>query len=381
MPNSTSRPIDPAIAAAALRQAVSIVDLAAIGSNFRTLAAASAPAECAAIVKGDGYGLGMLPVARAAWQAGARLFFVARVEDGVELRQEFPEARIAVLDGLANHKPNDFVRGRLIPVIGSAGDLQSWLAVKAPSPFMLHVDTAMNRLGLKPQELAGLASLLRGSPHPVAAYLTHFASADDGDRVLCRLQVERFRAALASLRSAPLSIANSSGLYLDPAWRADITRPGKALYGINPAQPGEPTPVQQALTVLAPILQIKDIAPGDTVGYSATFRATRPMRIATLGIGYANGYLRSLSNTGVVAFEGTRAPLVGRVSMDLVTVDVTDVPSAALSGGYAEALGPTIGLTELSALAGSNEYELQIALGRGCQRIYINEGAHDAAPV
>ncbi len=237
---------------------------------------------------------------------------------------------------------------------------------------MLHIDTAMNRLGLKAAELASIAPLLREAACAPAAYLTHFASADDGDRALCQLQVERLQAALQGLPPAPLSIANSSGLYLDPAWRGDITRPGKALYGINPAQPGEPVPVQQALTVLAPVLQLSEVAPGDTIGYSATFRAERQMRIATLGIGYANGYLRSLSNTGVVAFSGHRAPLVGRVSMDLVTVDISAVPSAALAVGFAEMTGPTIGLTELSTLAGSNEYELQISLGQGCQRIYTN---------
>jgi len=374
MPSPAPLRIDPTIAAKARRGPVSIIDLGAIRANYVALAAASGTAECAAIVKGDGYGLGMLEVARTAWAAGARLFFVARPDDGAQLRTALPEARIAVLDGLAGHTPETFEQSRLMPVLGTTAELTAWLGGPRVG-YMIHIDTAMNRLGFKPADVVALAALLGEAARTPEAYLTHFASADDGDLELCQRQVERFQAALKGLPAAPISIANSAGLYLGARWPGQITRPGKALYGINPAPPGQPVPVLQALTVLAPVLQIGDVAPGDTVGYSATFRAERAMRIATLGIGYANGYLRSLSNTGVVAFAGVRAPLVGRVSMDLVTVDVSAVPAAALSEGFAEMTGPSIGLTELCTLAGSNEYELQIALGRGCRRIYINAGA------
>jgi alanine racemase len=353
------------------QQAHAVVDLKVIANNYRILAAASGKAICAAVVKGDGYGLGMLPIARTCWEAGARLFFVARFDDGCIVRAELPQARIAVLDGLANWSPEKYGAERLEPVIGTPDDVRIWFAGSAPGPCMIQVDTGMNRLGLKPRELEGVAELIREHPKSVAAYLTHFASADDVDLAFCRAQVASFKAAIANLPKAPLTVVNSSGLFLAvPDWRQAITRPGKALYGINPMPPGEPSPVEQALTVTAPILQVSEIARGDSVGYSATFRATRPMRIATLGIGYANGYLRSLSNRGVVAFDAKRANLVGRVSMDLTTVDVTALPEAALAAGYAEMLGSTIGLTELAGLAGTNEYELQIALGRGCKRQY-----------
>jgi alanine racemase len=351
---------------------VATVDLAKVRGNYAILTRVSGQALCSAIVKGDGYGLGMLAVAEAAWQAGARLFFVARFDDGVALRAAFPGARIAVLDGLGTRRPGAFAKERLIPVLSTITDCRSWVTLPTPAPYMLHVDTAMNRLGLKPHELAGAVSILRDSKSPIAAYLTHLASADDSDIDLCRLQVARFEAALQGLPPAPRSIANSSGLFLDRAWQADITRPGKSLYGINPAQAGKPNPVDQVLSVHAPILQLGEIAAGDSVGYSATYRARQARRIATLGIGYANGYLRALSNKGMVAFAGMRAAVIGRVSMDLVTVDVTDLPHAALGPAVAEILGPTIGLTELATLAGTNEYELQIALGRGCRRIYIN---------
>ena len=356
---------------AARREALAVVDLDVVAANFKTLATASGPAECAAIVKGDGYGLGMLPEARACWQAGARRYFVARFEDGRRLRAEFPDAKIGVLDGLSGWPPSDFASADLVPVLGTPDDLRKWFSEKSPGQFMLQIDTGMNRLGLKPRELAGVAELLRAHPKAIACYLTHFASADDVDLGFCRQQVAGFEAAIAPLPPVPRSIVNSSGLFLGvPEWRADLTRPGKALAGINPLPPGEPNPVGQVMTVTAPIVQVSDVARGDSIGYSATFRASRPMRIATLGIGYSNGYLRSLSNRGVVVFNGKRANVVGRVSMDLVTVDVTGVAEADLAAGCAEMLGPTIGLTELAALAGTNEYEMQISLGRGCKRVY-----------
>ena len=365
-----------ALAQSARRAALAAIDLDVVAANYRTLAQASAPGECAAIVKGDGYGLGMLPVARACWQAGARLYFVARFEDGMLLRAQVPDARIGVLDGLSGWPPVQFANNALVPVLGTPDDLRSWCAQKAPGPFMLQIDTGMNRLGVKPRDLAELTDLLRAHAKAIAAYLTHFASADDIDLDFCRHQAWRFEAALAGLPPAPRSIVNSSGLYLGvPEWRAAFTRPGKALAGINPLPAGEPSPVAFAMTVTAPILQVSEVARGDSIGYSATFRASRPMRIATLGIGYANGYLRALSNKGIVAFSGRRASIVGRVSMDLTTVDVTGIPDADLAAGYAEMLGPTIGLTELANLAGSNEYELQISLGRGCRRVYSGDGA------
>ena len=360
----------------ARRETLAVVDLGVVAANYATLVGASGPAACAAIVKGDGYGLGMLPVARTCWRAGGRLFFVARFEDGQRLRSELPDARIAVLDGLSGWPPAALSEHRLEPVLGTPEDARRWLAIGTPGPCMIHIDTGMNRLGIKPRELGAIAEAIRAQPRAVTTYITHFASADDVDLRLCRAQVAEFEAAIAGLPPAPRSIVNSSGLYLGvPEWRQAFTRPGKALAGINPLPPGEPNPVAQAMTVTAPIVQVSDLARGESIGYSATFRATKPMRIATLGIGYANGYLRSLSNRGVVAFNGRRAQIVGRVSMDLTTVDVTGQAEADLSAGHGEMLGQTIGLTELATLARTNEYEMQISLGRGCKRVHVDPDA------
>lgn len=381
MPSAATDP-PPEALSAARSGAVSVVDLDAIAANYRLLARRSGTAECAAIVKGDGYGLGMVPVAKAAWAAGARLFFVARLDDGVALRAALSEARIGVLDGLVDGLEAEYERHRLLPVLTTLPSAAAWFRAGPALPAFVHIDTGMNRQGIRASEAAGLrkvlasrsgdgsAGSLPASTPLVAAYLTHFVAADDRDEALCAHQLALLERAVAGLPPAPLSLANSSGLYLDAPYARAITRAGKSLYGINPLLSGAPNPTRQALSVYAPILQMQRIEAGDTVGYAATYRADRQRRIATLGIGYANGYQRAFSGRGVVAFRGCRAPVVGRVSMDLTTVDVGDVPEQALDTGLAEITGPTIGLTELAAIVGSNEHEMQIALGRGCRRVY-----------
>lgn len=373
--NGTQRAKWPEPTAAELRRGpVAVVRLDLIRSNYAILAEKSGNAECAAIVKGDGYGLGMVQSARVCQEAGAKTFFVARFDDGVELRNALADVRIAVLDGLGGVAPSEFEQHGLTPVIGSVADLETWCTQGSrTSMAYIHFDTAMNRLGIRVEAAEQVRVMLdEAAGRRVAGYLTHFSSADDVDLELCRQQVAKFRRAIARLPRAPISVVNSSGLYLDPRWRGDLTRPGKALAGINPLPPGSANPVHQVMTVTAPILQVATIRRGEAVGYSEAFRATRPMRVATVGIGYANGYPRALSGRGIAVFGGQRAPLIGRVSMDLITIDVTGVPEAALAGGVVELLGPSLSLTEYATLAETNEYEAQIALGRGCRRCHVD---------
>ena len=358
----------------ARRRTAAIVDLAALRANYRQLAELSGAAHGAPVVKGGGYGLGMVAVSKATAAEGARMFLVARREDGEDLRAALPDPEILILDGLGGHDPGDFEVHSLTPVLGDLADIKRWFAKPRRVPAFVHFDTGMSRLGLRPEEAGIAAVILKAAPAgSIAGYLTHFLKADDADLSRCSGQVTAFRRAIAGLPKARTSIVNSAGLFLDEKrdWRESFTRLGKALYGIHTGPRDKPNPVKPVLSVYAPILQVRDVAAGETVGYGATFTAQVPMRVATLGIGYTNGYLRSLSNKGVVAFGGVRAPLVGRVSMDLLTVDVTLVPELALASGVAEILGPNIGLTELSALAGSNEHEMQITLGSGCHRVYV----------
>lgn len=366
----TIRPSE--IAARARRGPVAVVDLDALARNHAQILQRCGPAECAPVVKGDGYGLGMLTVARKMASLGAKLLFVARLEDGIALRRELPDISIAVLDGPPLEHLEEVEQQRLIPVLGELAAVRAWLSKPRRTRMMVHLDSGMNRLGLPLGEAATLASLLAGAPaRSTAAYLTHLIGADDHDLELCRRQVERFRVATVGLPPAPLSIVNSAGLHLDGLPRGDIVRAGKALYGISPLAPGAANPMASVLAVCAPILQLREVEAGETVGYAGTWRATARRRLATLGIGYANGYLRSLSNRGVVAFGGFRAPVVGRVSMDSIVVDVTDVPEPALETGISEILGPMISIAELAELAGSNEHEMLITLGCGCARLQL----------
>jgi alanine racemase len=358
---------------------VAIVDLGALSANWLTVSARAAPASVAAVVKGDGYGLGMVPAAARLWSAGARTFFVAHMRDAELLRRALPVAAIGVLDGLTGYGPGDFnaVGAHPVhPVLNTLEEVRIWLTDRPAQPAFIHIDTGMNRLGISGPEAVALAPLLAGiGSAGILAYMTHFISSDDRDDDLCRAQVAAFDAVLAHLPPAPRSIANSSGLFLEAAYAGDLARTGKALLGLDPVGAASSNPIRPVLSVYAPILQLRDVKAGDTVGYGATFTAQAPMRIATIGIGYANGYLRSLSNQGIAAIGGMRVPVVGRVSMDLVTLDITGLSAAQLADGVAEMLGPHIALAELAALAGSNDYELQIALGRGSPRHYVGSEA------
>lgn len=351
---------------------VMVVDPCAIQNNFRHLDAL-ASGTCAAVVKGDGYGHGMLEAARALVAAGAELFFTARLQDAISLRDDLGAGpRIAVLDGIARENLAEAARHDVIPVVNSLDQLQA----VAASPYehqrrfrvFLHLDTAMNRLGLGVHDDARARAMLDAVS--VEGYMTHFASADDNDIGLCRRQVRALRQRTRTWPPAPLSIANSCGVFLGSGYHGEIVRPGKSLFGINPLA-DDPNPLKEAAIVLAPVIQVRTLKKGDPVGYANAWFAPDCRRIAILAIGYANGFMRNNSNRGEVAFNGRRVPVVGRVSMDLVAVDVTGLAEGSVSpGSAAEILGPTISYRRAARAIGTNEHEVLIALGRGCPRFY-----------
>ena len=367
-------------------EAVLRIDLGAIVANFRQLAAA-APGRVAGVVKADGYGLGVAPVARALLAAGCRDFFVAHLAEGMAVRAALgPGPMVAVLNGFppgADDEAGLVDRAGLVPVLNGLGDVAVWVAAARVAgralPAILHVDTGMARLGLDAAELDRLAAapgLLAGLDLRYA--MTHLACADEPAHPLNAVQAARFATARARLPAMPCSFANSSGLFLGPEFGSDLGRPGCALYGINPT-PGRPNPMRQTVTLDAPILQVREIAAGETVGYGAGWTASRPSRIATVAAGYADGYLRSLSGRAVGIIAGRPVPLVGRVSMDLITFDVTDVPEIVpgdairLIGPDQTGLGQTgLGQTpdDVAARAGTIGYEILTALGRRYRREY-----------
>jgi alanine racemase len=347
-------------------QGVLRVDLGAIAANWRDLVARHG-APCAGVVKADAYGLGAAPVARALREAGCRAFFVAHLSEGMALRAALgPGPDIAVLNGF---RPGADEDAALTPVLNHLGDVAAWRGRGRAA--LLHLDTGMNRLGLDAGEAATLAadpSLRDGIG--LRFVMTHLACADEPEHALNARQRARF--AEAAARVAPgvaRSFANSSGLFLGTGFRSDLARPGCALYGINPT-PGAPNPMRQAVTLEAEVLQVREVAAGDTVGYGAGWRAAEPRRIATVAAGYADGYLRALSGRSGGWLHGSFVPLAGRVSMDLTTFDVTDLPQTSPGDRILLIGGAGNTPDDVAARCGTIGYEVLTSLGRRYRRAY-----------
>jgi alanine racemase len=370
-------PIAPAGAPGRLR-----IDLTALADNWRDLARRAAPGRCAAVVKANAYGIGLSEAAPALWGAGARVFFVAHLNEGIAARRALPaEARIYVLNGLeSGANPADYAEHALAPVIGGEEELQRWSAFAArrnwTNPCALHLDTGMNRLGF--ESLARLQAAMETHGPSIGADLlmSHFVSSEIPGDPINQAQIERFEAVRAAFPGFPASLANSSGMFLDPPPIYDLARPGYALYGGNPT-PGAPNPMRPVVTLTAAIQQIRSIEAGMTCGYNAQWTAKRPTRLATLIIGYADGLPRGAGATDArpgadVAIAGRRAPLVGRVSMDLAIVDVTDLPEDRVGvGDPVELFGGSIDLDDFASRSGTIGYHLLTSLGPRYQRDYV----------
>ena len=361
---------------AARAGAVLTVDLGAVRDNYRRLRAALPTARSAAVVKADAYGLGMARVAPVLAAAGARQFFVAHLGEAIELRGVLGDGpEIFVLNGLMAGAEADYPAHGLVPVLNSLAELDSWRGLAERTqrrlPAALHLDTGMNRLGLPAAELARLADEpARLDGIELAFVMSHLACADQPGDPLNARQLTAFRAARARLPAAPASLANSSGIFLGPDYHFDLARPGVALYGVNPT-PERPNPMRQVVRLQGKILQLRDIDAPQSVGYGATHRAAGPARIATVAVGYADGYLRTLSNRGSAFIGGKKVAVAGRVSMDLITLDVTSVPRAAAHpGALVDLLGPDHDLDALARQAGTVGYELLTALGQRYHRLY-----------
>ena len=354
------------------------VRLGAVAANFKTAQRLAGPAVVGAVVKADAYGTGMVPVARSLLGAGCDTFFAARLEEGIALRPLAPKARIFVLDGAQPDMVSALIVHNLTPVLNSIADIAAWSAAARETGTKLdaaiHIDTGMNRLGLPAAELAILAGehVKRLERLRVVLWMSHLACSDDPEARMNRDQLNRFRTVLAMLPPAPASLSSSGGIMLGKEYAFDMVRPGLGLYGGNP-QPAKANPFATAVRVTSRILQLRRAEKGETVGYGATFKTKRRSLLATAGLGYADGLLRALSNSGAVAINGVRAPIVGRVSMDLVTFDVTDVPGTLAAGNEVELVGDTITLEKIAAAANTISYEILTLLSHRAQRRY--EGA------
>jgi alanine racemase len=355
------------------------IDLAAVESNWKRLAGLTVPVECAAVVKADGYGCGLEPVTRTLHRAGCRTFFVADVAEGRRARTVAPDATIYVLNGVMPGSAQAFAADHLRPVINSTTELAEWDAFVATKNWRggaaLHVDTGMNRLGITVEEAAAIAPRLQSENHGFTLVMSHLACAESPDHPMNARQLRLFRDIRMAYRGVASSLANSSGIFLGERAYCDLVRPGVALYGVNPT-PGKANPMRRVVEVKGRIIQVRTIDKGETVGYGAAFTAGRASRIAIIAVGYADGFLRSAGTArgkpaAEVIVAGKRCPLAGRVSMDVLAVDVTDVAEgAARRGDFATLIGDRVSVDDLAAGMGTIGYEVLTDLGRRYHRLY-----------
>jgi alanine racemase len=354
------------------------IDLDAVRHNYSLLRNLVRPAECAAVIKADAYGIGADHVVPVLAAAGCRRFFVATLDEGIAVRQRTGDsATVYVLNGLLPADEQAALEAGVVPVLNDLGQIERWSRRGcdrgAPLRAVLHVDTGMSRLGLDENESA----MLRAAPERLSGLsldyvISHLACAESAESPMNAIQRQRFIDFLDSFPGMNGGLANSSGIFLGPSFHFDLVRPGAALYGINPT-PGSPNPMTQVVTLKGKIIQVRRVDTPRTVGYGATHRVAGPTRIATVPVGYADGFLRSLSGRATCRIGGIVIPIVGRVSMDLITLDVSEVPPEhAQPGCEVDLIGADIDVDAVAAAAGTIGYEILTALGRRYRRRYTD---------
>jgi len=339
------------------------VDLGAVAANYRTLCAAAGPARCAAVVKADGDGLGASEISRRLRTEGCTDFFVADVYEAGRLRPAIPDCALYVFAGATPASVEALVAANAIPVLNHAAQLDCW---RGRGPAVVHVDTGMHRLGFAPDDVRAhdFADV------DVVLLLTHLACADEPDHPLNRVQLDAFSTVTARFPGVPTSVGNSAATLTGGGWSGDLARPGIALYGSNPYA-DRANPMLPVATLEAEVLQLREVGAGAPVGYGASWIARGPRLIATVGAGYSHGIPRLLSNLGEAYVHGRRVPYVGRVSMDIVTLDVTDMAGLIGVGDWVELVGPEITVDEVAALSRTLGYEVLTGLGARVPRRYV----------
>jgi len=361
--------------------AILTIDLDALTANYRRLRDLASPAECAAVVKADAYGLGMAEAAPALSRAGCKTFFVATLGEAKALRALLPHAVIYVFAGLMPGTAELYRAHDLRPVLNSAEEIREWASYAASQdeklPCAVHLDSGMNRLGLSAAEVDQVADARDlWQAITLSLVMSHLACADEAQHPKSEAQRQIFDRLRARLPQALASLANSAGILLGRSYTYDLVRPGIALYGGHPRRHGK-NPFEPVVHLKGRILQVRNVAPGETVGYGATRTLHETARAAVVSVGYADGFFRSLSTkdgeTGLVVYLGAHAaPILGRVSMDLITIDVTGVPEEiACRGAWVELIGPNVSAQDMAHHAGTIDYEVLTNLGRRAARRYL----------
>lgn len=354
------------------------IDLDALCDNYRLLSEQAAPARTAAVVKADAYGLGADRVVPALFNTGCRDFFVAHFSEALGLLPLLAgKARLFVLNGLLPGDEALCAETGIVPVLNGMEQIARWRQEAAlrgrTLPAALQFDTGMARLGLSFAEAGALAA----DPHGLAGIglelvMSHLACADEAQNPANAAQLEAMRMAAGLFPGIPVCFANSAGLFLGADYRGMLCRPGIALYGGNPSG-ANASPVKPVVSLSAAVVQTRAVPAGTAIGYGGTLVADRPMRLAVISAGYADGLPRALSNRGAAFHNGTRLPIAGRVSMDSIILDITALPDGALKpGDMIELIGPHQTLEDIAADAGTIAYEILTSLGVRYRRVYIN---------
>jgi alanine racemase len=358
--------------------AILTVDLGAIRANYRLLRSRIGAAACSAVLKSDAYGLGAARVGPALYQEGCRHFFVAHVDEGIALRPHLHgDAEIVVLHGAPPGAEAEFTDYKLTPVLNSLQQIASWRAHAAilgrTLPAIVQVDSGMSRMGLAPAEVDAWLT----DPHfldgiALRCVMSHLACADEPEHPMNAQQLARFQAIRARLPHCAASLANSSGIFLSSHYHFDLVRPGAALYGIAPNASHQ---MQSVVRLQGKVLQTRTIARGDQVGYGGRYRAGATQQVATVSVGYADGWLRSMSNVGIAVVDGIRIPLIGTVSMDSITFDASALPPERLApGSLVDLICPEHTVDAVARLAGTIGYEVLTGLGSRYYRQYTDAG-------
>lgn len=353
------------------------IDLKALAANYNMFCRLTGSrAAVAGVVKADAYGLGIKPVIGALESLSCPLYFTATLEEALAVR-DVTDKPVAAFNGVQTaEQAESFITRHITPVLNSLHDIALWRDmltardVADVPPAMIHFDTGMNRLGLGPDETARLLDdphILKGLY--IRTVMSHLACADEKDHEMTARQYEAFKAIAARFPQAEKSLANSSGLFRDPAYHFDLVRPGMALYGLNPV-PEQKNPVQPVARLECPVLQVRRARQDESVGYGQSHVLAQDTVLATVTAGYADGFLRSLGNHGVLYYKGRACPVAGRVSMDLTVIDLGP-DSHAQPGEMIEIIGPHQDADALAADAGAIGYEILTSLGRRYPRRYL----------
>ena len=361
------------------------IDLGRLQTNYQIIREQLNGVAAAAVVKANGYGLGCVEVSTALAEQGCRHFFVAQLAEGQLLREALSGPSIHVFNGAMPGTIDDLIEHRLIPVLNSLEQIECWAEAaklrQQELPATIHLDTGMNRTGLGADETAVLIDEpWRLDALKVVHVMSHLGSADVANSTQSAEQLRRFEAHRQHLSMGFASLANSAGIFLGSAYHFDLVRPGVALYGGNP-YPDKKNPMHQVVTVTAPILQVRNVDAGDCVGYAATHKIDVPGKVATIPVGYADGFFRSASNSGIAYVGSVQVPIIGRVSMDLITLDVTNVTDSELhSGALVELIGDRAPINEVAQRAGTISHELLAALGARYKRSYVQPPTAKRSP-